>query len=282
MKKGTINSFFKRNWLLIMTCFLTVGCGVVFGIKQYEYSKHFINPTVTEMYDVKKENTYVVLEKTSYVDSNEFVRNLRKLNREKGIGYYIVDLTTYSKTQLAQLNVSTEYIQYRVFATNYTAESDGRVTESRYLLYTGAGNKKWNQLGAEINFVKKYGKGDTPYYLQGTTNLCMCFAPIEKVYETDETVQYAITFYAYTLNVSETVSSNYFKAYVNEDKETSYTPLESFSETIAYTGSEYAVTVVPKFTVPKNTECLTVQYESSYSGETFSFKIDVAIEECCS
>ena len=281
MKKTTVKEFLKKNYLLIVAGVLTIGCSTAFAIRQYEYASHFISPTVSDCYDISKENTYVVLEKTKFVDSTSFIQSLRRLNREKGIGYYIIDLTNYNETELNAINVSSQFLQYRVFDTKYEALDDGTVKEARYLLYTGLNYKKWNQMNAEINFVKKYGVVDQPYYLKNTSNLYMCYGTLEEGTIDSETKMFAPTFYAYTVEQGETIMSDNFTAYVDGNYEKEYKPAVTFSETIAYAGSNYSVTVTPQFNVPKDAEMLEVTYVSSYNGESVRFKMDIAVEECC-
>lgn len=282
MEKGKFKNFLKKNYLLIVAGILTLGCSTAFAIRQYEFGSHFIEATVSDCYDINKENTYIVLERTKFVDSTPFIQSLRKLNRERGIGYYIIDLSGYSADDLNKINVSTEFLQYRVFSTKYTANNDGTITEARYLLYTSLNYKKWNQLEAEINFVKKYGTVDQPYYLKSTSNLYMCYGTVEEGTISNDTKMFAPTFYAYTVEQGETVSNDNFTAYINGDREKEYKPINSFSETISYAGSDYSVTVTPQFNVPVDAEMLEVVYKSSLNSESMLFKMDVAIESCCS
>ena len=281
MKKTSFKDFFKKNYLLVVSGVLTIGCSTAFAIRQYEFASHFIDATISDCYDTKKENTYVVVERTKFVDSTPFIKSLRELNRKKGIGYYIIDLSSYSEDDLKSINVSTEFLQYRVFDTKYTANNDGTVTESRYLLYTGLNYKKWNQMEAEINFVKKYGTVDQPYYLKNTSNLYMCYGTVEQGNVSSDTKMFAPTFYAYTIESEETISSDNFVAYVDENHDVEYKPQVSFSETISYAGSSYAVTVTPQFNVPIDSEMLEIVYKSSRTGESMTFKMDIATESCC-
>ena len=281
MKKTSVKEFLKKNYLLIVAGVLTIGCSTAFAIRQYEFASHFIDATISDCYDVKKENTYVVIERTKFVDSAPFIQSLRELNRKKGIGYYIIDLSSYGEDDLKKINVSTEFLQYRVFDTKYTANNDGTVTESRYLLYTGLNYKKWNQMEAEINFVKKYGTVDQPYYLKNTSNLYMCYGTVEEGTISSDTKMFAPTFYAYTIENEETISSDNFVAYIDGDHDKEYKPAVSFSETISYAGSQYAVTVTPQFNVPAEAEMLEVVYNSSRTSESITFKMDIATENCC-
>ena len=145
-KKDKIKKILKKSSCYIAILFASFIISIVTFCMNNNFKNSFIAPTSNEIYG-QKEELYVV---STYIgtdaSSKTFVKELRKLESECDIPYYLIDIVEYEElVDIWELEYSPTY---------FVIHKNG---DNKELLYKSYGAKKYNVLNAEIEYCKLNG-----------------------------------------------------------------------------------------------------------------------------
>lgn len=145
-KKDKIKKILKKSTCYIAILFASFVLSIVTLCMNNSFENDFIAPTSNEIYGQKGE-LYVV---STYIgtdaSSKTFVKELRKLESEYNIPYYLIDIVEYEElVDIWELEYSPTY---------FVIHKNG---DNKELLYKSYGAKKYNVLNAEIEYCKLNG-----------------------------------------------------------------------------------------------------------------------------
>lgn len=142
---------FKKNLYRSLPFILVSFIALILTITTYclygSFDNRFISPTSQSIYN-QKEDLYII---STYIStdssSKTFVKELRKLEKEYDIPFYLVDVVEYEElVEIWELEYSPTY-----FVINKNKN------DKKELLYKSYGAKKYNVLNAEVEYCKMNG-----------------------------------------------------------------------------------------------------------------------------
>lgn len=153
-----IIDFIKKNVILTsIVGGITIACGLLFAktlVAQNNLNKRFVNPTASAITSPngllgKSDQQYIVSTYANDQYTADLLKQLNKLEKEKGIPYYLIDIATYGQNFIDAYKItqSPTYYYIRYNETNKANE----------IVYRSYGSKSYELLTKELEYVELNG-----------------------------------------------------------------------------------------------------------------------------